>query len=124
MKRDKVLYWTTTGLVALGFLASSMMYMTHDPELMSSFSSLGYPAYFVSLLGVAKLAGALAIVNPWMDKLKEWAYAGFTFTLVGAAYTHLATGTPFAAPLVFLVLLGLSYYFRSRLKRYRQPALA
>lgn len=120
MKRDKILYWVTTGLVSLGFLASSFMYLTHNPELMAGFATLGYPAYFVTLLGMAKLAGALALVNPWTDKLKEWAYAGFTFTLMGAVYTHTATGTPFAAPLVFLALVGTSYYFRHRLKLSRQ----
>ncbi len=124
MKRNKIFYWTTTGAVAAGFLLSSFMYLGQNQELMNSFKTLGFPAYFVMLLGAAKLAGALAIINPWNDKLKEWAYAGFTFTLVGAAYTHIATGTPFIAPVVFLVLVGLSYFFRSRLKAHRQHALA
>lgn len=124
MKRDKILYWATTGLTALGFVASSLMYLTRNPELMRSFSQLGYPAYFVMLLGVAKLTGALALLNPWSDKLKEWAYAGFTFTLVGAAWTHIATGTPFVAPLVFLVLVLASYFFRQRVKMARpQPII-
>jgi hypothetical protein len=121
MKRDKILYWATTGIVAAGFLMSSFMYLGKNEELMNSFKMLGFPAYFVMLLGVAKLAGALAIVNPWNNRLKEWAYAGFTFTLAGAVYTHIATGTPFAAPLVFLALVGLSYFFRYRLHAYRQP---
>jgi len=124
MKRDKIFYWATTGLVAAGFLMSSFMYLGQNEELMNSFNALGLPPYFVMLLGVAKLAGSLAIINPWTDRLKEWAYAGFTFTLVGATYTHIATGTPFVAPVVFLVLVGLSYFFRSRLKAHRQPALA
>ncbi len=121
MKRDKIFYWATTGIVAAGFLASSLMYLSKNEELMNSFKALGLPAYFVMLLGVAKLAGALAIVNPWNNRLKEWAYAGFTFTLAGAVYTHIATGTPFVAPLVFLALVGMSYFFRYRLSAYRQP---
>lgn len=116
MKRDKILYWVTTGLVSLGFIASSMMYLTQNPELMNSFSQLGFPAYFVMLLGIAKLTGALALINPWSAKLKEWAYAGFTFTLIGAAWVHIATGTPFIAPLVFLTLVGFSYFFNQRIK--------
>lgn len=116
MKRDKILYWATTGLVSLGFLMSSMMYLTRNPELMKSFDSIGMPLYFVAILGAAKLLGAIAIINPWWDKLKEWAYAGFTFTLIGATWIHLATGTPFVAPLFFLLVLGLSYYFRYRMK--------
>lgn len=116
MKRDKILYWATTGLVSLGFIASSMMYLTQNPELMNSFSQLGFPAYFVMLLGIAKLTGALALINPWSAKLKEWAYAGFTFTLIGATWVHIATGTPFIAPLAFLILVGFSYFFNQRIK--------
>jgi hypothetical protein len=114
MKRDKILYWIFTGLTSLGFLMSSMMYLTHNPELMKGFGSLGYPVYFVTILGVAKLTGAFALLNPWLPKLREWAYAGFTFTLIGAAWTHIATGTPFTAPLIFLALLGVSYFFHQR----------
>lgn len=124
MKRDKIFYWATTGLVATSFLLSSFMYLGQNVELMNSFKALGFPAYFVMLLGVAKLAGSLAIINPWYDMLKEWAYAGFTFTLVGATYTHIATGTPFVAPVVFLALVGISYFFRRRLKGYKQQVLA
>lgn len=124
MKRDKIFYWVATGLVSAGFLLSSFMYLSQNEELMNSFNALGFPAYFVMLLGVAKLAGSLAIINPWNDKLKEWAYAGFTFTLIGAIYTHIVTGTPFTAPVAFLVLVGTSYFFRHRLRGVRQVSLA
>lgn len=111
MKTNKILYWTFTGIISLGFLFSSYMYLGKNPELMAGFVQLGYPAYFVTILGVAKLLGALAIVNPWFPKLKEWAYAGFTFNLIGATWTHMATQTPFVAPLFFLAILAASYYF-------------
>jgi hypothetical protein len=74
------------------------------------------------LLGTAKLLGALAIINPWFPMLREWAYAGFTFVLTGAAWSHLATGTPAVAPLVFLCILALSYYLN--LVRMRKPKQA
>ncbi len=119
MKRDRILYWTTTGLVSLAFLASSMMYLSQNPELMKSFGQLGYPVYFVMLLGVAKFAGALALLNPWSAKLREWAYAGFTFTLVGATWTHISTHTPFISPLIFLALISASYFFHQRVNAYR-----
>jgi hypothetical protein len=119
MKRNKILYWTITGLVSAGFLMSSMMYLTKNPELMNNFSQLGFPVIFVNILGVAKLLGALALVNPWSAKLREWAYAGFTFTLIGATWVHIATGTPLIAPIVFLLLLGISYYMQQKVK---QPA--
>lgn len=116
MKKNNIFYWITTGLLALGFFASSIMYLTRNPELVNSFNKLGFPIFFVTILGVAKLLGAVALVNPWWDKLKEWAYAGFTFVLIGAISTHIATGTSFIAPLFFLVLAAASYYFRQQLK--------
>ncbi|MBN9484783.1 MAG: hypothetical protein BGO70_06315 [Bacteroidetes bacterium 43-93] len=120
MKRDKILYWATTSLVSLGFLASGLMYLSQDPELIAKFKSIGYPVYFVMLLGFAKLVGSLILMNPWWPTLKEWAYAGFTFTLAGAIWTHISTHTPVTPPLLFLVVLALSYYFY---KRTQAPAL-
>ena len=114
MKRDKIIYWILTGIVALGFAMSSFMYLSKNPELMANFNQLGFPVYFVTILGIAKLLGAIALINPWWNKLKEWAYAGFTFTLIGAAWTHIATGTSFMAPLIFLLLVGGSYLFYLR----------
>lgn len=118
-KTSRIAYWSLTLLAALGFFMSSFMYLGRDPELMQSFSKAGYPVYFVTLLGLAKLLGAIALVNPWFPKLKEWAYAGFTFTLVGAVWTHIATSTPFVAPLVFLVLIATSYFFYQKVGRSR-----
>lgn len=116
MKTTKIIYWSLTGLVALGFLMSSFMYLSKNPELMTGFKTMGYPEFFVNILGLAKLLGALAIVNPWFPKLKEWAYAGFAFTLIGAVWTHVATQTPFVGPLVFMALLGASYYYYTKLQ--------
>lgn len=117
MKRDKIIYWVSTGLVSIGFLLSSIMYLTRNPELMKSFSEIGFPVFFVTILGISKLTGAIALVNPWMPKLREWAYAGFTFTLIGAVWTHVATNTPFIAPLFFMLLLGISYFFSNRIRK-------
>lgn len=116
MKKNKIIYWSVTGFVSLGFLMSSVMYLTKNPSLVEGFQKIGLPDYFMPILGLAKLLGAIAIVNPWLPKLKEWAYAGFTFVLIGATWTHLSTSTPFMAPLVFLVLLTVSYYFSLKLQ--------
>jgi len=116
MKRDKIIYWITTGLVAAGMLYSSAMYLMRNPELVQGFEALGYPLFIVSLLGIAKLLGGLALVVPLPTQVKEWAYAGFAFVFIGALWTHLATDTPWIAPVVFLFLLSLSYYFRLRLR--------
>jgi len=115
MKRDKIIYWTATGLLSVAMIASSFMYLSKNPALLSSFKAAGYPDYFIPLLGAAKLLGAIMLVVPKWDRLKEWAYAGFTFTFIGATWTHMATNTPFIAPLVILLILGVSYWFYRRL---------
>ena len=116
MRRDKIIYWATTGLVVTGMVLSGGMYLTGNPGLMNNFASLGIPLFFVSLLGVAKLLGAIVLVAPVPKVAKEWAYAGFSFTFIGALWTHIATGTPWIAPLIFLSLLAISYVFRLRMQ--------
>ncbi|MES2616624.1 MAG: DoxX family protein [Bacteroidota bacterium] len=114
MKRDRIIYLVTTWGVALMMLMSSAMYLTKNPELMAGFQTLGLPVYMIGILGVAKLLGAIALLLPKFEKVKEWAYAGFAFTFIGAVIIHLATNTSFAGPLVFLIVLGVSYFFRQR----------
>lgn len=114
MKRDKVIYWIATGLLSAGMLMSAFMYLTKNPELMKSFHSAGYPDYFVLILGSAKLLGAIVLLAPVWSKLKEWAYAGFAFTFIGAMWTHIATSTPWIAPFIALLILSVSYWFRGR----------
>lgn len=116
MKRDKIIYWVATGLLAAGMSMSAYMYLTKSPELVGAFQTLGFPLYFVSILGVAKLLGAIVLLAPTGTTLKEWAYAGFIFTFIGAIWTHVVTGTPFVGPLAFLVVLGVSYFFWTRVR--------
>lgn len=116
MKRDKIIYWVATGLVAAGMGMSAFMYLSKNPDLMKSFEAIGLPPYMVAILGVAKLLGAIVLLAPVWDRLKEWAYAGFAFTFIGATWIHLATGTPWMAPLIALAVLLVSYGFRLRLK--------
>ena len=116
MKRDKIIYWISTGLVAAGMLLSAGMYLTGNPELLRNFQLLQLPLYFVGLLGFAKLIGAIVLIAPVWERLKEWSYAGFAFVFIGAVWIHVVTGTPWVAPLIFLLILVVSYYFRSRLK--------
>jgi hypothetical protein len=115
MKRDKIIYWTSTGLIAAGMLLSAAMYLSRNAELMSSFASLGIPSHLVALLGVAKLLGAIALLAPVWRNVKEWTYAGFGFTFVGAIWVHVSTGTPWVGPLIFLLVLSTSYFFWMRI---------
>ncbi len=94
---------------------SSVMYLSGNPEIIKGFQTLGLPGYFIPFLGIAKLLGAIALIAPIKkETLKEWAYAGFAFTFIGAFWFHLSTQTPFVAPLIFLIVLGASYWFRMR----------
>src|SRR5690606_8030393 len=121
----KIMYWSLTGLFSAGMLMSSMMYLTHNEALVQGFGLLGYPIYLLHLLGTAKLLGAIALLQPWRRGIKEWAYAGFTFNLIGAIWSHLAIGDSAISPLAFLVLLAASYYlYRSQTSSAAKPAFA
>jgi uncharacterized membrane protein YphA (DoxX/SURF4 family) len=109
MKAQKILYWVVTGLVAAGMIMSGFMYLTKSPEMIGAFQTLGFPVYFMLILGAAKLLGAIALLAPVGNRFKEWAYAGFMFTFVGATSTHIITNTPWISPVVFLALLASSY---------------
>jgi hypothetical protein len=116
MKRDKIIYWAATGLLAAGMAMSEYMYLTKAPDLVAGFQTLGFPMYFISILGVAKLLGAVVLLAPAGTRLKEWAYAGFIFTFIGAIWTHIATHTPFVSPLIALIIVGVSYFFWTRIR--------
>jgi hypothetical protein len=114
MKVNKIVYWTSTILFATFFLMSATMYFTKNPQVVEGMKMAGFPPFMLGILGTAKLLGAIALVQPKFNTLKEWAYAGFTINLIGAVWTHAATHTPFISPLVFLVILGVSYVFWKR----------
>jgi uncharacterized membrane protein YphA (DoxX/SURF4 family) len=85
-------------------------YLTHAPKMVEAFTHLGYPLYFMMILGTAKLLGVIALLLPRLPRLKEWAYAGFVFTLISAFISHLESGdgSKALAPVVALVILTVS----------------
>ena len=108
-------YWLTTGLLALDFAVGGAFQIARPPAVMTAMTHLGYPAYFVTLLGVWKLLGGIALVAPRFPRLKEWAYAGIFFDLTSAAVSILAVGDGFGPallPLVFLALAVASWALR------------
>jgi uncharacterized membrane protein YphA (DoxX/SURF4 family) len=108
----KIAYWITTVLIALLMGVSGIPDILKIPEAVTIFRHLGYPEYLLPFIGVAKILGAIAILYPGFPRLKEWAYAGIVFDLIGAFYSHLSVGDPFgslAPPLVGLVLAFASY---------------
>jgi hypothetical protein len=104
-KTRRTAYWATTGLAALALGAAGAADLLRVPAIMESLAHLGYPAYFVTILGTGQLLGAAAILAPGLPRVKEWAYAGIVFTLTGAALSHAAFRDPVAEVLVPLALL-------------------
>src|SRR5262245_13542254 len=112
MKRGGRLYWTVTGLMAAFMLMASIPDILRIPQAVDLFRHLGYPSYLLAFLGTAKTLGVIAILAPGVLWLKEWAYAGLTFDLIGALYSHVAVSDPPSAwlfPVIGLVLVTGSY---------------
>jgi hypothetical protein len=81
-------YWATTGMVVFAMFSGAIAELTQRPETIEGMKQLGYPIYFVMILGVWKLLGSLALVSPGFPRVKEWAYAGIFFNMTGAAVSH------------------------------------
>lgn len=116
-KREKIIYWTSTGLFSLFMLSSAIPNLLQAEEWVEVFTALGYPLYLLPFLGVAKLLGVIALMVPGFPKLKEWAYAGFTFNLSGAIYSGIAASGFDPKMLVLLVPIAMgvvSYLFHRK----------
>jgi hypothetical protein len=114
-KPKTIAYWITTGLFAALFLASGGAELASAPAVVAAMRPLGYPPYFLTILGTWKVFGAGALLAPRLPRLKEWAYAGIFFDLTGAAASHAFSGDPpgkIATPLVFLVIAAASWALR------------
>ena len=122
----KIAYWVCTILVVALSLLAGVTYLRGTPQARQGFAHVGYPQQLRVLLGIAKILGAMVLVFPGLPKLKEWAYAGFTFAWIAAAVAHyLAKDGPVAfAPLVLLVLLALSYVTRPAGRQLRVQSAA
>jgi DoxX-like family len=117
-KRLKHLYWIVTPLFLLGQGWAALQYLSEAPSMTQAIVALGYPIYFMKILGVAKLLGIAAIVTGVSPTLKEWAYAGFTIDVVGAFASHLSAGDSFKIALVpaaFFAVQLASYWSWKRL---------
>jgi uncharacterized membrane protein len=115
-KRNKIIYWVATALLAFGMLASGLQQIFRTKEMEAMLVHLGYPSYFMVIIGVWKILAVIAILMPRFALLKEWAYAGLFFTMTGALASHLAIGDDgikeLAGPIMQTVFIILSWYFR------------
>lgn len=120
-KRNRIIYWIATGLLALGMLQSGIFAVLRTKPWVELITALGYPVYFLTILGVWKILGVIAILVPGFKLLKEWAYAGFFFAMSGALFSHLACGDyevkGIAGPFFQMVFVILSWYFRPSSRR-------
>jgi uncharacterized membrane protein YphA (DoxX/SURF4 family) len=112
MKKTKIYYWIITGLFSAFMLFSAIPDILVLPEAVKFITDLGYPAYIIPFLGIAKLLGVIAILIPGFPKIKEWAYAGLFFDLIGATYSAIAKGS-FDLPILTMIL-PVAFLFISR----------
>jgi hypothetical protein len=119
----KIGYWVTTALVAAILALAAFAYLTSQPAAVQNFVGLRYPQYFRFILGVAKALAVVALLSPGLALVKEWAYAGLTFTWIGAFVSHTVAGDGKAPlPVALLVLLAVSYLTRPPNRRLPEAA--
>jgi uncharacterized membrane protein YphA (DoxX/SURF4 family) len=114
MKKIKITYWIFNGLFAFLMASSAIPDILSSQIALDGFRQLGLPAYLVPFVGVAKALGVIAILVPGFPRLKEWAYAGLSFDLIGATYSIIASAQPIGSAafmILPLVLAAGSYFF-------------
>lgn len=114
-KTNRIIYWGATGWLALGMLSTGIVQLLQTKEETARFSNLGFPLYLLTIIGIWKILGVIAVLVPKFPVLKEWAYAGFFFVMSGAIISHLAVADAakeIFGPALLLALTGVSWYFR------------
>ena len=102
--------WLSLGMASSGIVQLLQIQMEKDAMV-----HFGYPFYFLTIIGVWKLLGVVALLVPKYPLVKEWAYAGFFFTMSGALFSHISVGDPVAQMIpavLLLTLIVISWYFR------------
>jgi uncharacterized membrane protein YphA (DoxX/SURF4 family) len=114
-KAKKIVYWIATIWLALGMASTGIVQLMKMNEDVDKMTHLGYPTYLLTMLGIWKLLGVIALLIPKFPRVKEWAYAGFFFAMSGAAISHIVMSDPVTEifpSLLLLVLTVVSWYFR------------
>lgn len=113
-KTTNIIYWVLTCLFVLAMLADSYGGLSRQQAGQDALKHLGYPVYALTIFGLAKLMGSIAILQTKYIAIKEWAYAGFVCNSIGAAMSHYFVGDGIGmiiAPLILLAFTMLTYYF-------------
>ena len=118
MKIVKSLYWIVTGLMAAFIMLSAIPDLLQVPQAVSIMGHLGYPRYLLPFLGTAKTLGVIAVLVPGMRRLKEWAFAGLVFDVVGGLYSHVSVGDGPSGwmPAVIALILVSGAYLMHRMR--------
>jgi DoxX-like family len=114
-KRKRVWYWIITILLSFCIFMGGLAQAMQAKEVIAGFKPLGYPTYFISLIGIWKVLGVIAILVPKFPLLKEWAYAGIFFLLTGAVISHICSNDIHAqiiAPFILAIFTVLSWWLR------------
>jgi uncharacterized membrane protein YphA (DoxX/SURF4 family) len=123
-KTRKIIYWIATIWLALGMTSTGIVQLMKTKEEVDMMNHLGYPLYFLTIIGIWKIPGVIAVLIPRFPLLKEWAYAGFFFAMSGAVLSHLAAGDEaktLFGPVLLIILTVISWYFRPESRKLRQP---
>ncbi|MCF0050597.1 DoxX family protein [Dyadobacter sp. LJ53] len=124
-KRNKIIYWVATLWLSLGMVSSGAVQLIKLKEEVDMMTHLGYPLYFLTIIGVWKMLGVIAVLVPKFPLVKEWAYAGFFIAMSGAVFSHIAAGDgakEFFGPVLLIVLTIVSWYFRPESRRLHSEA--
>jgi uncharacterized membrane protein YphA (DoxX/SURF4 family) len=119
-KRNKIIYWIATIWLALGMFSTGIVQLLKPEEEVAKITHLGFPVYFLTILGVWKILGTAAVLIPGFPRLKEWVYAGFFFAMSGAAISHVAVGDSInetIPSLLLLILTVISWYFSPEIEK-------
>jgi uncharacterized membrane protein YphA (DoxX/SURF4 family) len=114
-KQKRIWYWIVTAILSFCIFSGGLAQALQLKEVLQGFKPLGYPNYFISLIGIWKMLGVIAILIPKFKLLKEWAYAGIFFVMSGAVISHIASNDVTAqiiSPVLLAVLTVLSWYLR------------
>ena len=118
MKKTNIFYWVFTGLFSAMMLGSAIPDVISSPiAVQGMHAELGYPVYFIPFIGVAKVLGVLAILLPLSARIKEWAYAGLVFDLIGATFSIIAIGKldwMFMILPLFLAIASYVFYHKRK----------
>lgn len=123
MKKANIFYWICTGNLIPGLGIGSIYGILLQPGSTDQFVRLGYPVYLAPFLGVARILGLIAIIVPNYPRMKEWAYAGLAFDIIGAIYSLIVTGqsiTNLFFPFIAILSLSGSYFFYHKKMRLRK----